>query len=111
MDHAVREGARYGATIDPWVAGPVTTPGTSAAAVRAVIDSELTAGSIPTSSVATVCLEKGANACTSQSGINAAPAGTENIAIRIRWSNYAMNFVFFTSTVNLTTTAISRREQ
>lgn len=111
MDHAVREGARYGATIDPWVPGPVSTPGTSAAAIRAVINTELAAGSIPTGSITTVCLEKGTNACTSQAGIGAAPAGTENIAIRIRWSNYSMSFVFFTSNVNLTTTAVSRWEQ
>ena len=110
MDHAVREGARYGATIDPWVAGSASTPGTSAYAIRQVIDAELAAGSIPTGSIATVCLEKGASACTSQSGISAAPAGTENIAIRVRWTNYTMNFGLFNRTVNLTATAISRWE-
>jgi Flp pilus assembly protein TadG len=111
MDHAVREGARFGATIDPWVPGPDTTAGTSANAIRAVIDSELAAGSIPTGSVTTICIEKGASACTSQSGITAAPAGAENVAIRVRWNNYSMNFVFWTTTVNLTATAISRWEQ
>ena len=111
MDHAVREGARYGATIDPWVPGPDSVAGTSANAIRTVVNNELAAGSIPTASVATVCLEKGATACTSQSGISAAPAGAENVAIRVRWDNYSMNFMMWTTTVNLTATAVSRWEQ
>lgn len=111
MDHAVREGARYGATIDPWVPGDASVAGTSANAIRAVVNNELAAGSIATASVSTICIEKGPSACTSQSGIAPAPAGAENVSIRIRWSNYPLNFMLWATNVDLTATAIARWEQ
>ena len=102
IDHAVREAARFGSTSDPFDAN----------AVRAVLDTELQAGSIPTGSVATVCIGKAATtpvACGSPA-ISNAPAGTENVYVRVRWSNYALNFLFWTTNVNLTGSAVSRWE-
>jgi Flp pilus assembly protein TadG len=107
IDHAVREAARFGATVDPW------DPSTSPAAVRAVLDAELQAGSIPTASVLNVCpITKGSSpdpSCGSPTIPNA-PAGTENVFVRVRWSNYPLNFLFWTTNVNLTGTAVSRWE-
>jgi len=108
IDHAVREAARYGSTIDPW--NPATSPG----AIRTVLNTELAAGSIPLGSVATVCIDRttsGATpgACGSPTIPNA-PTGIENIVVRVRWSNYPMNFLFWTTNVNLTGTAVSRWE-
>ncbi len=102
IDHAVREAARFGSTSDPFDAN----------AVRAVLNTELQAGSIPTGSVGTVCIGKAATtpvACGSPAIPNA-PAGTENVYVRVRWSNYALNFLFWTTNVNLTGSAVSRWE-
>lgn len=106
IDHAVREAARFGSTIDPW------DPSTSPAAVRAVLDTELAAGSIPTTSVGTVCIDKSATtpgACGSPTIPNP-PAGTENVFVRARWTGYQLNFLFWTTSVNLTGSAVSRWE-
>jgi hypothetical protein len=105
IDHAVREAARFGATVDPW------DPSTSPAAVRNVLDAELSAGSIPIGSVGTLCIEKGAAPADADcTDIPAAPSGTENVFVRVRWSNYPLNFLFWTTNVNLTGSAVSRWE-
>ena len=108
IDHAVREAARYGSTIDPW------DPATSPAAIRNVLNTELAAGSIPTGSVSTVCIDRTTSGATpgicGAPTIPNAPGGTENIVVRVRWSSYQMNFLFFQRTVNLTGTAVSRWE-
>ncbi len=107
IDHAVREAARYGSTIDPW------NTSTSPAAVRAVLDAELVAGSIPTGSVVNVCpITKGAapDLTCGSPVIPNAPAGTENVYVRVRWTNYPLNFLFWTTNVNLTGSAVSRWE-
>jgi hypothetical protein len=105
IDHAVREAARFGATVDPW------NPSTSPAAVRAVLDAELQAGSIPVGSVNTICIVKGATptGCGSPTIPNA-PSGTENVFIRVQWAGYPLNFLFWTTNVNLTGSAVSRWE-
>jgi hypothetical protein len=108
IDHAVREAARFGATIDPW------DPSTSPATVRGVLDAELVAGSIPTGSVTTLCIEQGADGAGSVdpdcTDIPAAPSGTQNIFVRVQWANYPLNFLFWTTNVNLTGSAVSRWE-
>jgi Flp pilus assembly protein TadG len=101
IDHAVREAARFGATSDPFDPN----------AVRAVLNAELQAGSIPTLSVGTLCIEKGAAPADADcTDIPAAPSGTENVYVRVRWSNYPLNFLFWTTNVNLTGSAVSRWE-
>jgi|GEM_PF-454426 len=108
IDHAVREAARFGSTIDPW------DPATSPSAIRNVLDTELSAGSIPTGSVATICIDRTTSGVTpgvcGSPSIPNAPSGTENIVVRVRWSNYQMNYLFFQQTVNLTGSAVSRWE-
>jgi Flp pilus assembly protein TadG len=98
MDHAAREGARYGATEVPW-------DGTSAAAVRAVVDQELQASAIAPADVATVCIAQGNAPC----GLAAIP-GSDQVAVELSWTNYKMDFIFFSISVDLTASAVSRWE-
>jgi hypothetical protein len=112
IDHAVREAARYGATVDPWVDG--IGVGSSAYDVRSVVDTALTASAIPIPEVSTVCIDLTDSGvvdpgCGAPS-IPDAPTGTENVVVRVHWPNYELNFLFFTVEVDLTGTAVSRWE-
>jgi hypothetical protein len=98
LDHAVREAARYGATEDPWDSSSVGD-------LRAVIDAELTAASIPITSVATICIEKGASPC----GIGA-PAGAENVVVQVRYAGYPFNVLFWQTNIDLNAAAVARWE-
>lgn len=98
MDHAAREAARYGATESPWDSG------TSPAALRAIADSELAAAAVPTATVQTVCIDMGETPC----GFTA--TGTDQVAVQFRYPNYRMDFIFFSITVDLTSSAVARHE-
>jgi len=98
LDHAAREGARYGATEVPW-------EGSSATAVRAVIDQELGASAIAPGDVATVCIAEGSAPC----GLAAIP-GVDQVGVELSWNNYQMDFIFFSINVDLKASAVSRWE-
>ena len=100
MEHAAREAVRFAATELPW-------DGTSVADVESVIDAELTTSAIPTASVNTLCLDApGPAPC----GFTATPQGYDQVAVRIQYPNYPLNFLFFSTTVNLTVEAVGRYE-
>ncbi|CAN5221739.1 hypothetical protein BH18ACT5_BH18ACT5_16800 [soil metagenome] len=100
MEHAAREGVRFAATELPW-------DGTSVGQVEAVMDAELATSSIPTASVNTLCLDTpGATPC----GFAATAQGYDQVAVRIQYPNYPLNFLFFNTTVNLTVEAVGRYE-
>lgn len=98
MDHAVREAVRYGATASPWDSG--TTP----AHLRAVADNEMATSAIPTGSIQTVCIDMGATPC------GFAATGSDQIAVQLRYPGYRMDFIFFSMTVDLTSSAVARHE-
>lgn len=109
MDHAVREGARYAATVDPWDA----TPGASDAEVRAVVDGELGASAINAASVDTVCIElveQGNSGCDDDGTDQVANAPADLIAVRIEIVDYPLNFVFWTFDVDFASQATARHE-
>jgi Flp pilus assembly protein TadG len=100
MEHAAREGVRFAATELPWT-------GTSVSEVEAVIDAELTTSVIPTADVNTLCLDApGPAPC----GFAATAQGYDQVAVRIQYPNYPLNFLFFQTTVNLTVEAVGRYE-
>jgi hypothetical protein len=105
IDHAVREAARYGATSHPF----------DSDAVRGVVNAELTANGISIPGGGVLCADPTSSGVpVSDCGsplIPNAPPGTENITVRVRWSNYELNFLFFTVEVDLTGTAVSRWER
>ena len=99
MEHAVREAVRFGATELPW-------DGTSVSEVEAVVDAELATSQIPSTSVNTVCIGKAASPCS----FGATAQGYEQVAVRIQYPSYPLNFLFFSTTVNLTVEAVGRYE-
>lgn len=104
LEHAAREAARYGATVEPW------DPGTSPASVRAIADADLTASSINTASVSTVCIEQIASTALSCDGTHTNGTATNQIFVKLRYPNYQLQFLFFSTTIDLEATAISRHE-
>lgn len=104
LEHAAREAARYGATVEPW------DPGTSPSDVRAIADADLTASSINTASVSTVCIEQIASTASSCDGTHTNGTATNQIFVKIRYPNYQLQFLFFSTTIDLEATAISRHE-
>ena len=99
MEHAAREGVRFAATELPW-------DGTSPSQVEAVMDAELTTSAIPTASVNTLCIDRANNPC----GFTATAQNYSQVAVRIQYPNYPLNFLFFQTTVNLTVEAVGRYE-
>ena len=111
MDHAVREAARHGATIDPWVDAGTTTPtcsggapASSEEAVRCMADNELTASAISPGDVQTVCIDMGATPCFTSA------TGADQVTIQLRYPDYQLNFVLFSVTVDLDASATARYE-
>lgn len=107
MDHAVREGARYAATIEPW------NGASSEADVRALIDAELAAAAIPVADVTTGCIEKidqGNDGCNVAGSDLVTGAPTDQIAVNLQMPNYELGFIFFSVDVDFQSQAISRWE-
>lgn len=105
MQHAAREAARHGATVEPW------DPGTSPVSVRAVADADLTSSAIDTTKVNTVCIEMISDGNTSCDGLHTNATGTDQIFVKIRFPNYKLEFLFFSLTTDLEASAISRHEE
>jgi hypothetical protein len=98
LDHAAREAARYGATEVPF-------DGTAPANVRAVVDQVLQASAILPFDVATDCIAEGSAPCA----YSAIP-GVDQVAVELSWNNYQMDFIFFSISVDLSASAVSRWE-
>ena len=109
MDHAVREAARHGATIDPWDAGTTTDVCGSAPSsqqiLRCVADEQLTAAAIDVALVDTACIDMGTDPCSVGNS-----TGNDKVAVSLTYPDYRIDFVFFSMTVDLTATAVSRYE-
>jgi len=104
MEHAVREAARHGATIEPW------DPATSALQVRAVTDADLSTASVDPAVVSEVCIELIPDSNSSCDGTHTNDTGTDQIFVKLRYPDYPLEFLFFSTTVDLEASAISRHE-
>lgn len=104
LEHAAREAARYGATEEPW--NTTTSPGT----VRGIANADLSASAIAPGTVNTVCIELIADGSASCDGSNTNNTGTDQVFVKIRIPNHQLNFLFFSTTIDLEGTAISRHE-
>ena len=100
MEHAAREGVRFGATELPW------NGTTSEDAVRAVVDSELATSAIVPASVSTVCIDLATAPC----GFAATSQGYDQVAIQLEYPYYELNFLFFKVDVDLQVEAVGRYE-
>jgi Flp pilus assembly protein TadG len=106
MDHAVREGARFGATVDPW-------DGSSAGAIQAVIEGELAASAIPPSSITVGCIElveKDNDGCTLDGTDRVVGAPADQVVVNIIFEDYRLDFIFFSLDLDFTSQAIARHE-
>lgn len=105
LEHATREAARYGATIEPW--DPATSPGE----VRAVADADMSAAAIDTSAINILCIELLApSGSDCDDGSHTNDTGTDQIFVRLEYPNYKLEFLFFSFDVDMEATAISRHE-
>ena len=102
IDHSAREAARFGATEEPWVGG------TSDVAVRAVADLELNASTIDPADVNS-CIELIPDTQTGVCGTTN-NTGTDQVYVRLLFPDYPMNFLFFSISVDLESTAVARHE-
>ncbi len=108
LDHSVREAARYGATVDPWTTGTSTDTcggGSSEADVRCAADEQLSAAAINPALVNSTCIELAANPCAVGNA-----TGNDKVAVTLTYPNYQLDFVFFSVSVDLSATAVSRYE-
>jgi hypothetical protein len=60
--------------------------------------------------VATVCIEKLADGDQSCDTTSTNGTGTDQVLVKIRYPDYHLDFVFFTMSVDLESTAVSRYE-
>lgn len=97
MDHAVREAARFGATIDPW--DDATSPGEVMAVAQAELDAASVAGAIQE------CIGMGDAPC----GANAV-GNTDQVVVRLQYPDYRLDFVFFSITIDMRAEAFARYE-
>lgn len=104
MEHAAREAARYGATIEPWDVS--TSPGE----VEAVADADLASAAIDPGVIQSVCIDELADGGSSCDSSHTNSTGTDQIFVKIRYPNYRLEFLFFSATIDLEATAISRHE-
>lgn len=100
LDHAAREAARAGATEVPWDAG---SPGS----VRTVADRELSPSRVDFASVAS-CIEK-VEGAGDPCGLGD-PTTDPRVQVRLTYSGYPLDFVFFRMTVDLQASAVARWE-
>lgn len=114
LDHAAREAARFGATVEPWANGSASgaacnASGTSAQKIRCIADAELSASAVPLGSVTSTCIE-GVKAAATGSCAPANTTGVDQVYVRLRYPSFPLDFVFWSTTVDLQATAIARYE-
>lgn len=104
LQHAAREAARYGATIDPW--DPSTSPGT----VLGLATDDLSSSSIDPGMV-TQCAELVAPATASTCDPTYTNStSTEQVYVRLFIPGWELQFLFFATHVDLAGVAIARFE-
>ena len=101
MEHAAREAARFGATVEPWDSS------TSPPAVRAIADADLTAASIDTS-VITDCIALVPDSGTACGHTN--DTGPDQVVVKLTLQDYELQVLLFGVDVDMGASAISRHE-
>lgn len=104
IDDAVREGARFAATVDPWDSA-------SADAVLAVIEAELAAAAIEPQSVAVGCIDfvaKGEMGCEVEGLHRVRDALQDQVVVYVVLEDHRLDFVFFSLDVDFPSQAMAR---
>jgi hypothetical protein len=100
LQHVTREAARFGATLGPWNSA-------AEAQVQAVIDTNLDVAGLNPASVVS-CIDMGDNPCSLDSG---GAVADDLVGVAIFIPNYTMDFVFFSATTTLDSSAVARYER
>ena len=103
LEHAAREAARFGATVDPW------DDGTSPGEILAIADADMAAAAIDTTAV-TNCIDHLADTDSPSCDAHVNNTGTEQVFVKLTLPNHTLEFIFFSFDVNLSATAVSRFE-
>ena len=103
LEHAAREAARFGATVDPW------DDGTSPGEILAIADADMAAAAIDTTAV-TNCIDHLADTDSPSYDAHVNNTGTEQVFVKLTLPNHTLEFIFFSFDVNLSATAVSRFE-
>ena len=103
MEHAAREAARYGATIDPW--DGMASPN----AIRAVADAALSSSAINTGDISG-CIELVADTASPSCSAHVNNTATDQVFVELTYPSYTLEFLFFSMSITLEATAISRFE-
>lgn len=104
MEHAAREAARFGATVEPW------DPAASPAAVWDVAEADMSSAAIDTTAIDDVCIKLISDGGSSCDGTHTNDTGTDQIFVKLRYTNYELQFLFFSIDVDMEASAISRHE-
>lgn len=104
MEHAVREAARFGATVEPW------DPAASRADVWDVAEAAMMSAAIDTTAIDDVCIELISDSGSSCDGTHTNATGTDQILVKLRYPSYELQFLFFSIEVDMEASAISRHE-
>ncbi|MEX0864662.1 MAG: TadE family protein [Acidimicrobiia bacterium] len=103
LQHAAREAARFGATVDPW------DPGTSPGDVLAVADADLSSSAINPADVSD-CVELVADAASPSCDSQVNNTGTDQVFVKLTIPSWTLQFLFFSVDIDLEAVAISRFE-
>jgi Flp pilus assembly protein TadG len=103
LQHAAREAARHGATVEPW------DPSTSPAAVLAVADADLSSSAIDPADVGD-CVELVGDTASPACDTHVNTTGTDQVFVKLTLPDWELQFLFFTIDVDLEAVAISRFE-
>lgn len=103
LEHAAREAARYGATIDPW--DDSTSPGE----ILAVANADMSSAAIDTGLI-TNCIDHLADTESPSCDAHVNSTGTEQVFVKLTLANHTLDFIFFSMDVDLGATAVSRFE-
>lgn len=103
LEHAAREAARYGATIDPW------DDGTSPGEILAIANADMASAAIDTGAI-TNCIDQLADTESPTCDAHVNSTGTDQVFVKLTLPNHTLQFVFFSMDVDLSATAVSRYE-
>ncbi len=103
LEHAAREAARFGATIDPW--DDSTSPGE----ILAIANADMEAAAIDTTAI-TNCIDFLADTESPSCDSHVNSTGTDQVFVELTLPNHKMQFIFFSLDVTLSATAVSRFE-
>jgi Flp pilus assembly protein TadG len=102
LQHAAREAARFGATVDPW-------DGASPGEVLSVADADLSSSAINPALVSD-CVELVGDTASPSCDAHVNDTGSDQVFVKLTLPDWELQFLFFSLDIDLEAVAISRFE-